>query len=216
MEESGVLSGGAPRSRIASTELMQPESKKTVHSASASKRGASPWTFGQRVAMLGWEYVWALLCSWTPKPANAWRLFWLRSFGAHVSGRPFVHPRARIQIPWRISLNDGACVGDRVNLYSLDYIELGRNCVIAQEAYLCTGSHDFSHAALPLVTAPITVGEGAFVGARAFVLAGVSIGSRAVVGACSVVTRDVAPGAVVKGNPARVSVAENSGDANDA
>lgn len=144
-----------------------------------------------------------MLCAWTPKPANAWRLWWLRIFGANISGTPFVHPRARIQIPWHLELAEGACVGDRANLYSLDRIELGRNCVIAQEAYLCTGSHDFQHPALPLVTAPIRVGEGAFIGARAFVLPGVAVGDGAVVGACAVVTRNVAPGARVKGNPAR-------------
>jgi putative colanic acid biosynthesis acetyltransferase WcaF len=183
---------------------MKPESRLTIHEASAEVRGASPWSMGQRVAMIGWDYVWGILCRWTPKPANAWRLMWLRMFGAHITGRPFVHPRARIQIPWRVTLADGACVGDRANLYSLDHISLGRNCVIAQEAYLCTGSHDFSRDSLPLITAPIVVGEGAFVGARAFVLPGVSIGDGAVVGACSVVTRDVVKGGRVKGNPARM------------
>lgn len=144
-----------------------------------------------------------MLCRWTPKPANAWRLFWLRVFGAGITGRPFVHPRARIQIPWHIALDDGACVGDRANLYSLDRITLGRNCVIAQEAYLCAGSHDFERESLPLVTAPIAIGVAAFVGARAFILPGITIGDGAIVGACSVVTRDVAAGQRVKGNPAR-------------
>jgi putative colanic acid biosynthesis acetyltransferase WcaF len=150
-----------------------------------------------------------LLCSWTPKPANAWRLFWLRVFGAKMDGRPFVHGRARIQIPWNLTLADGACVGDRANLYSLDHITLGPNCVIAQEAYLCTGTHDFSHDSLPLQTAPIAVGEKAFVGARAFVMPGISIGKRSVVGACSVVTRNVEEGIRVKGNPARAESDES-------
>ena len=54
-----------------------------------------------------------------------------------------------------------------------------------------TGTHDFTQAACPLVVAKITVGEDAFVGARAFIMPGVKIGARAVVGACSVVTQDV-------------------------
>lgn len=153
--------------------------------------------------MLLWELSWTLLCGWTPKPCNAWRLAVLRLFGATITGRPFVHQRARIQIPWHVSLGDGACIGDRAALYSLDRIEVGAGAVIAQEAYLCTGTHDFETDALPLLTAPVRVGERAFVGARAFVMPDVSIGAGAVVGACSVVTRDVAPGARVKGNPAR-------------
>ena len=127
----------------------------------------------------------------------------LRLFGADIDGRPFVHPRARIQIPWHVALHDQACIGDRANLYSLDRIVIRRGAVVAQEAYLCTGTHQFDDPALPLLTAPITVGENAFIGARAFVLPGVDIGDGAVVGACSVVTKTVAPGRTVKGNPAR-------------
>ena len=59
----------------------------------------SPWTLRQRIAALLWDYVWALFCSWTPKPLNPWRLFILRLFGAKLHGTPFVHQRARIQLP---------------------------------------------------------------------------------------------------------------------
>jgi len=166
-------------------------------------RGASPWSLGGRIRMLAWEWAWAALCWWTPKPLNFWRLIVLRAFGAHIDGRPFVHQRARIQIPWNVKLQDGACVGDRANLYSLDWIVLGENAIVGQEAYLCAGTHDFQDPTLPLVTAPIMVAQRAFIGARAFVLPGVTIGEGAVVGACSVVTRDVGSGAFVKGNPAR-------------
>jgi putative colanic acid biosynthesis acetyltransferase WcaF len=124
-------------------------------------------------------------------------------FGCKIDGKPFVHQRARIQIPWRIVLHDRACVGDRANLYSLGEIELGRRCVIAQEAYLCTGTHDLTDPNQPLVTGKITVGTDAFVGARAFLMPGISIGEGAVVGACSVVTRDVGPRSIVAGSPAR-------------
>jgi acetyltransferase-like isoleucine patch superfamily enzyme len=46
--------------------------------------------------------------------------------------------------------------------------------------------------------------RGAKVGANATLLPGVVIGSNALVGAGSVVTRDVPPGKIVAGNPARV------------
>jgi acetyltransferase-like isoleucine patch superfamily enzyme len=51
---------------------------------------------------------------------------------------------------------------------------------------------------------PTLVRRGASIGSNATILCGVEIGERAVVGAGSVVTRDVPPGAVVAGNPARV------------
>lgn len=47
------------------------------------------------------------------------------------------------------------------------------------------------------------VKRGASIGSGATILGGVTIGERALVGAGSVVTRDVAPGMIVAGNPAR-------------
>jgi putative colanic acid biosynthesis acetyltransferase WcaF len=125
-------------------------------------------------------------------------------FDAKIHGKPFVHQRARIAIPWNLTLHDRACLGDRANAYSLGEIEIGARAVVAQEAYLSTGSHDFADPSMPLVVAKITIGEDAFVGARAFVMPGVTIGARAIVGACSVVTRDVPESVVAAGNPCRV------------
>ena len=50
----------------------------------------------------------------------------------------------------------------------------------------------------------IIVREGAYVGAASVLLPAIEIGRQAVVGAGSVVTKDVPPGAVVAGAPARV------------
>jgi putative colanic acid biosynthesis acetyltransferase WcaF len=163
----------------------------------------SPWTKGQRIRMVLWEYCWLFFCSWTPKPANKWRLWWLKLFGAEIYGHPFVHQRARIQIPWNLTLHDRAALGDRTNAYSLGKIEVHEHATVAQEAYICTGTHAFDQPAKNLITAPIIIGAHAFVGARAFIMLGVTIGEYAVVGACSTVTKDVPPYTTVKGNPAR-------------
>jgi putative colanic acid biosynthesis acetyltransferase WcaF len=164
----------------------------------------SPWSGSHRVLRVLWEFCWVIFCAWTPKPLNEWRLFWLRVFDAKIDGKPFVHQRARIAVPWNLILHDRACLGDRANAYSLAEIEIGARATVAQEAYLDTGSHDFNQPGLPLVVAKITIGEDAFVGARAFVLPGVKIGARSVVGACSVVTHDVPEDVIVAGNPCKV------------
>ncbi|MCE0484153.1 MAG: hypothetical protein LV479_07945 [Methylacidiphilales bacterium] len=163
----------------------------------------SPWSVRERIGLLLWNYAWVLLCRWTPKPLNAWRLLWLRIFGATIEGVPFVHPHARIQIPWNLTLRHLACLGDGANAYSLGEIEIGERATIAQEAYLCTGTHDLSQPGLPLQVGKITIGADAFVAARAFILPGIRIGAKAVVGACAVVTKDVADSQIVAGNPAR-------------
>ena len=173
----------------------------TYHQDSAY---TSPWSRAQKIRMLLWELSWLFMCRWTPKPMNAWRLLWLKLYGAKIDGYPFVHQRARIAIPWNLILHDRACLGDRAVAYSLGEIELMQDSTIAQEAYLCTGTHDFSHPARPLQTGKIVIGKSAFIGARTFILPGVTIGDGAIVGACSVVTKDVATNARVVGNPARV------------
>ena len=164
----------------------------------------SPWKMEERIKMLLWELCWTLCCSWTPKPLNAWRIFWLKLFGAQIYGHPFVHQRARIKIPWNLTLHDRACLSDRTNAYTLGKIVLYEHATAAQEAYLCTGTHAFDEPAKNLITAPIIIEAHAFIGARAFVMPGIIIGERAIVGACSVVTKSVPAQSVVAGNPARV------------
>ncbi len=50
---------------------------------------------------------------------------------------------------------------------------------------------------------PVSIGKRVWIGGGAIILAGVNIGEGAVVGAVSLVTKNVAPGQVVVGNPAR-------------
>ncbi len=170
----------------------------------APRNDLSAWSIDERFLRILWEWCWFILCRWTPKPANSWRLFWLGVFNAKIEGTPFVHQRTRIEIPWNLTLHERCCLGDSANAYSLAEIEIGAGATVAQEVYLSTGSHDFTHSGIPLVTAKITVGPDAFIGARAFVMPGVTIGARAIIGACSVVTKDVPPNVIAAGNPCRV------------
>ena len=96
-----------------------------------------------------------------------------------------------------------ACLGEKTNAYSLGKIDIHKGATIAQEAYLCTGTHDFSDPALQLIVKKITIEAHAFIGARAMILPGVKVGKNAVVGAMSVVTKDVHADQIVAGNPAK-------------
>ena len=96
-----------------------------------------------------------------------------------------------------------ACLGERANAYSLGKIEIQEGATVAQEAYLCTGTHDIHSPVFQLVTNKIEICSNAFVGARAMILPGVCIGDRAIVGAMSVVPKDVADHQIVAGNPAK-------------
>lgn len=96
-----------------------------------------------------------------------------------------------------------ACLGERANAYSLGTIVIMEGATVAQEAYLCTGTHDFKDPSFQLITKTITVEDNAFVGVRAMIMPGITIGKNAIIGAQSVVTKNVKPNQIVAGNPAR-------------
>ena len=162
----------------------------------------SPWRWWHQLILILWRLAWFFFCRWTPKLFNPWRMLILKLFGAKLSGLPFVHSSARIQIPWNLTMKHRACLGERANAYSLGRIEILEGATVAQEAYLCSGTHDFSDPALQLIVKKITIEPHAFIGVRATIIPGVKIGKNAVVGAMSVVTKDVPTDQVVAGNPA--------------
>jgi putative colanic acid biosynthesis acetyltransferase WcaF len=164
----------------------------------------SPWSFRTRLSIAVWHFVWLTLFRWTPKPLHDWRSFLLRLFGAQIEGKVFVASSAQIKMPWNLEMADRACIGHEVRVYNLAPIKLKARATVAQECYLCTGTHDFSLPSLPLVVGAIDLGEDCFIGARAFVNPGIEVGAGAIVGACAVVTRNVPAWTISAGNPNRV------------
>ena len=164
---------------------------------------STPWPLAVRLKGGLWRLVWLILFRPTPKPLMHWRNRLLQAFGARIEGIPFVSSSARIRMPWNLTLEDRACIGEEVDIYNLGPVILKRGCVVAQQVYLCTGTHDLNDPTSPLMVAPIEIGEQAFVGVRALILPGVVVGASAVVGGGSVVSRDVADWDMVAGNPAK-------------
>jgi len=159
--------------------------------------------WGNKLGRLLWCATWALLGRPTPAVMNSWRVLLLRLFGARIGRHCVVKPTCRIWAAWNLEMGDYACLAFDVDCYCVDRIVIGAHATISQYVFLCTASHDISDPHMALVTAPIRIGDGAWIAARAFVGHGVTVGAGAVVGACAVVTKDIAPWKVVAGNPAR-------------
>lgn len=159
-----------------------------------------------RVLRIVWKCVWMLFCRWTPQGIGlfyAWRNFCLRCFGAKIGKRCHVYPGVRVWQPWMLEMDDDACLSNEVECYSVDRITLGRNAIVSPGAFLCTASHDIDSRTFDLTHAPISIGDNAWVGARAIVLPGRVVGVGGIVAAGAVVTKDVGPSEVVGGNPAQ-------------
>jgi acetyltransferase-like isoleucine patch superfamily enzyme len=84
-----------------------------------------------------------------------------------------------------------------------DNVLIGSGCLIADSDFHPIAYEDRDDTEKTL-NAPVHICEGVFIGARSIVLKGVTIGRGSVIGAGSVVTRDVPPGVIAAGNPARV------------
>ena len=163
----------------------------------------SPHSAANKAARLLWQVVWLWLFRPVPWFWHAPRRALLRLFGARVGRGAQIMPSVRIWAPWNLSVGDHAAVSHGVDLYAVDRIEIGAHATISPRAFLCTATHDIDHPNMPLRTAPIRIGAGAWVCAEAYVHPGVAIGADAVAGVRAVVLRDVPPGQVVGGNPAK-------------
>lgn len=107
---------------------------------------------------------------------------------------------ANIHLGARVFLNFGCVILDVVR------VEIGAGTQIGPGVQILTADHPRD----PKLRAqglefgrPIRIGANVWIGGGALILPGVTIGDDAIIGAGSVVTRDVAAGATVVGNPAR-------------
>ena len=122
---------------------------------------------------------------------------------------------ARIEIGNNVYVGGGTIVASAASISIGDDVLVSYQCLIADSDnhsvrysirkndladWRDGGRHEWTTTA----TRPVTIGRGAWLGARVIVLKGVNIGEGAVIGAGSVVTRDVPAWSVAGGNPARV------------
>ena len=163
----------------------------------------SPHSAANKLARLLWQAAHLMLFRPSPWFWHAPRRAVLRLFGAQVGKHVQIMPSVQIWAPWNLALGDFATVGSGVDLYDVDRIEVGAHATLSQRAFLCTATHDVDHPNMPLKTAPIRIGAGAWVCAEAYVHPGVALGVDAVAGVRAVVLHDVPPGQIVGGNPAK-------------
>jgi len=168
------------------------------------RKSNTHWPLRTRLMRGLWNLCHFLLFRPTPRRlGNPWRLWLLRRFGAVIHGEALILPSCRILIPAHLEIHDGSAIGDGVEIYNYGQVTIGRMTVVSQYTYLCTGSHDYTRPDMPLIWAPITIGDNVWVAANVFVGPGVTIGAGAVIGACSVVTKEMPPWMVCAGNPCR-------------
>ena len=164
--------------------------------------GGASFSLGNRLFRVVWALAWFLLARFTPPPLHAWRRLVLRAFGARIAAGARVHASVAIWHPGNLEIGSGALVGPGARLYNQGAIRIGARTVISQRAHLCASSHDVNDPHFQLVLRPVTIGEGCWVAAEAFVGPGVTMGDRSVLAARGALFRDTGPDEIWSGNPA--------------
>lgn len=117
----------------------------------------------------------------------------------------------------RVSFGTGCRINE--NVY-IEAAKIGNDVLIAPDVSLLSRKHKFDDLKTPIALQgyhkekPVVIGNGAWLGRNVTVLSGLKIGEGAVVGAGAVVTKDVAPYAIMGGVPARF-IRSRKGDAED-
>lgn len=79
-----------------------------------------------------------------------------------------------------------------------------RGVHVGAHTYIAFGAVVLAHDMSRKFHADTFIGERCFIGAHAIILPGIRVGDGSIVGTGSVVTRDVPPGSIVAGNPAKI------------
>ena len=149
-----------------------------------------------------WLIVNLVLFRLCPFSFSALKRVVLLAFGARIGRNVTIKPQVKITFPWKLEIGDHVWLGEECWLLNLERITIGNNVCISQRAFLCTGSHNHKLPTFDLITKPITVEDGAWIGAGAWVGPGVTVGNHAVLAAGSIATKDLEPHGIYRGNPA--------------
>ncbi len=136
-------------------------------------------------------------------PVSRIKVFLLRLFGAKVGVGVNIKPAVNIKYPWKLSIGDHCWIGERAWIDNLADVKIGSNCCISQGAMLLCGNHNFKSETFDLITLPIVLEDGAWIGAHSIVCPGVTCHSHSVLAVNSVATRDMEAYHIYQGNPAQ-------------
>lgn len=137
-------------------------------------------------------------------PSHLVRNSFYRLFGIRLGKGSTFHMGARFFLPKNISLGEDTIVGDHAFIDGRAKVTIGSHVDIASQLMIYNSEHDLSDPAFTAIEEPVSIGDYCFIGPRVIILPGVNIGDGAVVAAGAVVTKNVEPGTIVGGIPAKL------------
>lgn len=155
-----------------------------------------------KIKMLIWYFINVLFFINPLNPLSGLKVFLLKLFGAKMGKGIVIKPNVNIKYPWLLEVGDYTWIGERVWIDNLAKVTIGKNCCLSQGAMLLCGNHNYKKSTFDLIVKPITLEDGAWVGALSVVCPGVTLKSHAILTVQSVATETLEPFSLYKGNPA--------------
>ncbi len=157
---------------------------------------------GPRWKVLLWFFVNTLvLKNYLPIPVLI-KIKVMQLFGAKIGHHVMIKPNVNVKYPWFLEIGNYVWIGEGVWIDNFSMVIIKDNACLSQGAMLLTGNHNYQLPTFDLMPKPITIEEGAWVGARTVVCPGVVCKSHSVLAVGSVATRSLEPYGVYQGNPA--------------
>ena len=110
-----------------------------------------------------------------------------------------------------VTLGEHANLGPYATIQGNGDLIMGEHIMMGENVHIYTQDHKISGMGFDGFTvATVKIGNHVWIGGNVVILRGVTIGDNSVIGAGSIVTKDVLPGAIVAGSPARLIRFRNS------
>jgi putative colanic acid biosynthesis acetyltransferase WcaF len=135
-------------------------------------------------------------------PLYGLKVFLLRLFGCKIGNGVFIKPNVNIKYPWKLTIGDHVWIGEGVWIDNLDEVSIGNNVCISQGALLLCGNHNYTKSTFDLITKPIILEDGVWIGAKSIIIGGVTAKSHSVLTVNSVLSKNTEPFTIYIGNPA--------------
>ena len=109
-----------------------------------------------------------------------------------------------------IILGNHCVIGYYFTILNASKVILGDDVLIASHVLITSENHSMnpesneSYISQPLISKPVIIGDGCWIGEKSCILPGVTIGKKSIIGAGSVVTKSIPDYCIAVGNPAKV------------
>ncbi|TAF79260.1 MAG: colanic acid biosynthesis acetyltransferase WcaF [Sphingobacteriales bacterium] len=148
-----------------------------------------------------WYFTHCLIFRSGIMPVSSVLVFILKCFGATIGNHVRIKPYIYIKYPWKLSVGDYTWLAE-CYIENLDNVVIGKNCCISQHATLMTGNHNYKKTNFDLITKPIYIEDGVWIGANATVCPGVICHTHSVLTMGALATNSLLAYSIYSGMPA--------------